>query len=67
MTRPPVTGHHRPASPAKDRHMEHFEEALKDALRQWTGERDDNVEVTFHATVTANPGGIKEYRATIKL
>jgi hypothetical protein len=59
-------GKHRPSQPAKDNHMRNFEEALKDALKDWNRANDEDVQVTFEATVTPNPGGVKEYRVEIK-
>jgi len=49
----------------KDHHMEHFGEALQDALDQWGGTDLEKIQVTFTAMVSPNPGGIKEYIATI--
>lgn len=51
--------------PAHGNHMHHFDEAMEDALDNWHGSSDANMKVTFEATVSPNPGGIKEYRVTI--
>jgi len=60
-----ATGKHTPNSPAKDNHMANFETAMKDALRQHGCAGDEQVNITFGAVVTPNPGGIKEYVVTI--
>lgn len=51
--------------PSKDNHMKNFEDAMKDALRNWNGDGDENQPVRFEVTVSPNPGGIKEYRVII--
>ena len=52
--------------PKKDHHAEHFGEALQNALDQWDKNTDPSmIQVTFTAHVSENPGGIKEYFATI--
>jgi hypothetical protein len=57
-------GHFKPQHPAHEDHMKHFEEALKDALEEWSGP-EKTVSVTLEATVSPNPGGIKEYFVTL--
>jgi hypothetical protein len=47
--------------PSHANHMQHFEEAMNQALAQWNGNNDQTLNVTFKATVSANPGGVKEY------
>ena len=76
MPRPlPVTGRW-PAQQDgefKDNHGEHFGLAIQDALEQWANSSEDqeetlerpDVHVVLEATITSNPGGIMEYRATI--
>ena len=59
-----VKGHDKPEHPSHDRHMEHFDAAMKDALSKWEG-GEQTVTVAFEATVTPNPGGIKEYFVTL--
>jgi hypothetical protein len=51
-------------TPQKDKHMDNFEAALKDALEDWDPYKGDKTEskVTFEISVSPNPGGIKEYR-----
>lgn len=44
-----------------DQHLEHFGQALQDALNKWPTEDADNVQVTFMADIRKNPGGVKEY------
>ena len=62
----PKTGHHGPVEPPeKDQHMRFFDLALKDALKKWDQSDGTELEVTFHASISRNPGGIKEYRVTI--
>jgi hypothetical protein len=45
--------------------MEHFDEAMKDALNQWPGGTDAEADaahpVTLEARVSTNPGGVREY------
>jgi hypothetical protein len=50
---------------SKSNHMNNFEEAMKEALKGWSGSRDEDVPVRFEVTVTPNPGGVKEYRVII--
>jgi hypothetical protein len=45
--------------------MEHFELALKRALKNWPSEDATGVTVTFAADISRNPGGIKEYHVQI--
>jgi hypothetical protein len=52
--------------PEKNQHMRHFDTALKDALKKWQPSDGDEIEVVFHAFVSPNPGGIREYRVTIR-
>jgi hypothetical protein len=52
--------------PEKNQHMRHFDAALKDALRQWQQSDGERLEVIFEAVVSSNPGGIREYRVTIR-
>ena len=51
--------------PEKSLHMRHIDKALKDALRKWQPSDGEEIEITFQASVTPNPGGIREYRVTI--
>ena len=74
----PATGRY-PKPPQKDadyqdNHGAHFAAAIQDALNVWvaSSEADEDetpethdVYVYLEATITSNPGGIKEYRATI--
>jgi hypothetical protein len=59
---PSDPGHH---DPSHDHHMEHFDEAMKDALNQWPGGTDAEADaahpVTLEARVSTNPGGVREY------
>jgi hypothetical protein len=57
-------GHDKPDHPSHDRHMEHFDAAMKDALTHWDGGQK-TVRVTLEATVSPNPGGVKEYFVTL--
>jgi hypothetical protein len=59
------TGKHRPERAAKKDHMINFEAAMKDALNQWSGTKDEDPRVVFEMTVSPNPGGVKEYRVII--
>ena len=59
----------------KENHGEHFGLAIQDALDTWANSSENeeqeqtlqrpDVHVVLEATITSNPGGIKEYRATI--
>jgi hypothetical protein len=51
--------------PAHEDHMHHFEEAMREALHNWNGNQDEEKNVTFQIVVSANPGGVKEYRVAI--
>jgi hypothetical protein len=73
----PVKGHWPPPEQAgefHENHAEHFGFAIQDAISNWyKGAEDDeqegpevrDVRVVLDATITSNPGGIKEYHATI--
>ena len=63
-----------PNADYKTDHGLHFGLAIQDALDNWAastvaGEEEiletPDVYVVLEATITSNPGGIKEYRATI--
>jgi hypothetical protein len=59
------TGNH-PVDPAeKNNHAANFDRALRKALDQWSEGDPTEVYVVFTATISKNPGGIKDYRATI--
>jgi hypothetical protein len=49
----------------KDHHPKGFNEAMKEALNNWSGDPNQVVTVTFGAKVSPNPGGVKEYHVTI--
>lgn len=51
--------------PSHGNHMKHFEEAMDDALQNWHGSSNEDLNVSLQVTVSPNPGGIKEYRVTI--
>ena len=59
-----VKGHDKPPNPSHEHHMEHFDAAMKDALTKWQG-GEQTVSVTLEATVSQNPGGVKEYFVTL--
>ena len=61
-----ATGKHPVDPPAHDDHAKNFEKAMKKAFDNWSGDRDTDVTLTFEATVTPNPGGVKEYRVVIR-
>jgi hypothetical protein len=46
------------------KHMDNFEKALKHALKHWSS--GGSMTVEFQASITANPGGIREYRVVLK-
>jgi hypothetical protein len=52
-------------TPSKRDHMQNFDEAMQDALRNWHGKGDEPVTVTLQVVVSPNPGGIKEYRVIV--
>lgn len=51
--------------PAHGNHMKHFDDAMEDALANWHGSTEEDLNVSLAVTVSPNPGGIKEYRVTI--
>jgi hypothetical protein len=55
---PPEPDKH-PAS--HDHHMEHFDLAMQDALKNWDGGDATGVPVALTADISKNPGGVKEY------
>jgi hypothetical protein len=58
-------GKHRVDPPEHNDHFKNFDKAMKDALDNWSGDRETNVTVTLEATVTPNPGGVREYRVVL--
>ncbi|HEY5662006.1 MAG TPA: hypothetical protein VIR59_14565 [Gaiellaceae bacterium] len=50
--------------PAHDHHMDHFSEAMENALRN-TDPSESPQGVSFQVLVSPNPGGVKEYIVTI--
>ena len=59
---PPKEGHW-PPHPKKDdpfheNHMQHFGQALEDALSDWPDRDLEGVEVKFVADFSKNPGGV---------
>ena len=59
------TGHQPADPPEKDNHAVNFDKALRNALDQWHEGDPTEVYVVFTATISKNPGGIKDYKATI--
>lgn len=49
----------------KHQHVRGFEEAMREALNNWSGNPDEVVTIMFGAKVSPNPGGVKEYHVTI--
>lgn len=63
-----------PNADYQENHGAHFGLAIQDALNNWVASSEagdeeipetPDVYVLLEATITSNPGGIKEYRATI--
>jgi hypothetical protein len=59
------TGTHSVDPAEKDNHAVNFDKALRNALDQWREGDPTDVYVVFTATISKNPGGIKDYKATI--
>lgn len=59
-------GRHPVDPPEKKNHATNFDKALEDALKKWDPADGTNVRVEFQATVSQNPGGIKQYRIELK-
>lgn len=59
-------GRHEVGTPEKKHHAVNFDKALEDALRKWKPADGTNVNVEFQATISENPGGIKQYRIEFK-
>jgi hypothetical protein len=55
-------GHHPADPPEKKHHAPNFDKALEDALKKWQPADGTEVTIEFQASITENPGGIKEYR-----
>jgi hypothetical protein len=51
--------------PSHGNHMQHFDEALNQALANWSGPGNQPFDVTFQVVLSPNPGGVKEYIVTI--
>jgi len=51
--------------PWKDNHVKGLENALKDALKNWSGEQAQVVTLHFGVKVTPNPGGVSQYTVTL--
>jgi hypothetical protein len=66
---PPKDGHWPPqpnhGNPFHDHHMQHFEQALQDALRDWPERDVAGIEVKFVADFSANPGGVSQYHVQL--
>jgi len=66
---PPKDGHWPPQPnhdhPFHDKHMEHFEAALEDALIGWPDRDSPRTEVKFVADFTKNPGGVSQYHVQL--
>ena len=60
-----ATGKHPVNPPAHNDHVKNFDKAMKNAFDNWSGNGETDVTLTFEATVTPNPGGVKEYRVVI--
>jgi hypothetical protein len=58
-------GKKKPDTPSKRDHMKNFDEAMQDALKNWSGKGDQPVTVTLQVSVSPNPGGVKEYHVII--
>jgi hypothetical protein len=57
------TGKHGPVVPAeKKHHAVNFDKALENALTKWSPSDGTEMILEFQASITQNPGGIKEYR-----
>ncbi len=51
--------------PSHGNHMQHFDEAMNQALATWNGAGDQAGGITFQVVVSPNPGGVKEYIVNI--
>jgi hypothetical protein len=66
---PPKEGHWPPQPnhdhPYHDKHMEHFDAALVDALKDWPDRDLTGIEVKLVADFSKNPGGVSQYHVQI--
>ena len=58
-----VTGKDSQPQPSHGNHMQHFENALKDALNNW--QWNETATLTFEVVISPNPGGIRDYHVTL--
>jgi hypothetical protein len=61
----PTTGKKECNPPSHGNHMQHFDEALNQALANWNGAGNQPADVSFQVLVSRNPGGVKEYRVVV--
>jgi hypothetical protein len=57
----PTTGKKVFDQPSHGNHMQHFDEAMNQALANWNGGGNQPSDVTFQVVLSPNPGGVKEY------
>ena len=66
---PPKEGHWPPHpkrdDPFHENHMQHFGQALEDALSDWPDRDLEGVEVKFVADFSKNPGGVSQYHVQL--
>jgi hypothetical protein len=63
---PQKPGKKNPPHPEKEHHTEYLNDVLTDALKEWeSSQGPPNVIIQFEATITANPGGVSQYRCRL--
>jgi hypothetical protein len=59
-------GTFKPGPADKGKHWQNFGKALDDALDKWQPSDGEEVEVELKASISQNPGSIKEYIAILR-
>ena len=52
--------------PEKVQHAQHLNDALTDALRNWSQGDPTEVIIRFEASISPNPGGVGQYRCRLE-
>jgi hypothetical protein len=61
----PASGKKEINPPSHGNHMQHFDEAMNQALANWDGTGNQPMLITFQVVLSPNPGGVKEYIVNI--
>ena len=62
----PPTGKEDVHPPEKNQHVQHLNNALKNALQAWNPADGTDLTVSFEVSISPNPGGVSQYRAVLR-